>query len=275
MGFGMSEEAEKTSPQGVAMVTGAARRIGLAIVERLAHSGYRVALHCSSASQDEAEAAAARLAAQIASANIFVIAADLADPETPARVIAESVAAFGPLSLLVNNASTFADDAAESFELALWEKHFAVNLRAPVLLAREFAKQVPAGAEASIVNIIDQRVWRPTPQFFSYTLSKSALWTATRTLAQAFAPRRIRVNAVGPGPVLPNEEQGMEIFAKEVANVPLMQMVDVRDIAEAVLYLAGARNVTGQMIAVDAGQHLAWETPDVRAEGASRGTAHE
>ncbi|MGO9006941.1 MAG: SDR family oxidoreductase [Beijerinckiaceae bacterium] len=271
----MSEEAEKRSRQGVALVTGAARRIGLAIAERLARSGYRVALHCSTASHGEAKAAAARLAAQIAGAHIFVVAADLADPETPARVIAESLAALGPLSLLVNNASAFNDDAAETFELGVWEKHFAVNLRAPVLLAREFAKQVPAGAEASIVNIVDQRVWRPTPQFFSYTLSKSALWTATRTLAQAFAPRRIRVNAVGPGPVLPNEEQGLEIFAKEVANVPLKQTVDVRDIADAVLYLAEARNVTGQMIAVDAGQHLAWQTPDVGAEGTSHRTAHE
>jgi NAD(P)-dependent dehydrogenase (short-subunit alcohol dehydrogenase family) len=266
----MSAEAETKARQAVALVTGAVRRIGLAIVERLAQSGYAVALHCSPASKGEGEAAAARLMAQIAGARIFAVAGDLADPETPARIIADAAAALGPVSLLVNNASVFIADAAPSFEIDVWDRHFAVNLRAPVLLARAFAEQVAAGAEASIVNIIDQRVWRPTPQFFSYTLSKSALWTATQTLAQAFAPRRIRVNGVGPGPVLPNEEQGADLFAQEAANVPLGQRVDVGDIAEAVLYLASARNVTGQMIAVDAGQHLAWQTPDVLAEAAPR-----
>jgi NAD(P)-dependent dehydrogenase (short-subunit alcohol dehydrogenase family) len=268
IGFAMSEEAETKGRQGVALVTGAVRRIGLAIVERLAQSGYAVVLHSSPSSQGEAKAVAARLMAQIAGARIFVVAGDLADPATPARIVAEAAAALGPLSLLVNNASLFAADAATSFELDVWDRHFAVNLRAAVLLARAFAEQVAAGAEASIVNIIDQRVWRPTPQFFSYTLSKSALWTATQTLAQAFASRHIRVNGVGPGPVLPNQEQGADFFAKEAANVPLGRMVDVCDIAEAVLYLASARNVTGQMIAVDAGQHLAWQTPDVLAETA-------
>jgi NAD(P)-dependent dehydrogenase (short-subunit alcohol dehydrogenase family) len=257
----MSEETDK-QPK-VALVTGAARRIGLVIVERLVQSGYRVVLHCSLASRAEAEAAAARLKAQDGAARICVIAADLADPAAPALLMAQAVAAFGPLSLLVNSASVFIKDAAQSFELDVWETHFAVNLRAPVLLAREFAKHVPAAGEASIVNIIDQRVFRLTPQFFSYTLSKSALWTATRTLAQSLAPQRVRVNAVGPGPVLPNNVQGTENFAVEVTGVPLQQAVAPRDIAEAVLYLAVARNVTGQMIAVDAGQHLAWQTPDI------------
>jgi NAD(P)-dependent dehydrogenase (short-subunit alcohol dehydrogenase family) len=253
----MNAEAENMPPRKAALVTGAVRRIGLAIAERLARNGYSVALHCSPGSYQEAKTVAARLPASC------VVAGDLADPETPARIVGESRAALGPLTLLVNNASIFAADTAETFELALWEKNFAVNLRAPALLAREFAHQAPDGTDASIVNIIDQRVWRPTPQFFSYTLSKSALWTATRTLAQALAPRRIRVNAVGPGPVLPNDVQGADEFAAEVAGVPLQRPVDVQDIAEAVLYLAQARNVTGQMIAVDAGQHLAWETPDV------------
>jgi NAD(P)-dependent dehydrogenase (short-subunit alcohol dehydrogenase family) len=261
----MSGAGDREEQHRVALVTGAARRIGLAIAERLLQNGYAVALHCSPASQDEAKAAAVRLAAQIAGAKtrMCIVAGDLADPAVPAEIIAEASAALGPLTLLVNNASLFAADAAESFELALWERHFAVNLRAPLLLAQAFAGQVPAGTEAAIVNIIDQRVWRPTPQFFSYSLSKSALWTATRTLAQAFAPRRIRVNGVGPGPVLPNNVQGAADFATEVAGVLLKQAVDLGDIADAVLYLAQARNVTGQMIAVDAGQHLAWETPDI------------
>jgi NAD(P)-dependent dehydrogenase (short-subunit alcohol dehydrogenase family) len=257
----MSKEAEKL--ENAALVTGAARRIGLAIAERLAQAGYRVALHCSEGSRKEAEAAAARLVAQNAATRLCVLTADLADPRAPARMMDEATAALGPVTLLVNNASVFAADTAETLELGLWETHFAVNLRAPLLLAREFVKQVPTGRDASIVNIIDQRVLRPTPQFFSYTLSKSALWSATRTLAQAFAPRRIRVNAVGPGPVLPNEILGADDFAAEIAGVPLQQSVAPGDIADAVLYLATARNVTGQMIAVDAGQHLAWQTPDV------------
>jgi NAD(P)-dependent dehydrogenase (short-subunit alcohol dehydrogenase family) len=258
----MSTDTDRQQ-RGVALVTGAARRIGLAIVERLVQGGYCVVLHCSLASRAEAEAAAARLMAQNDAARIYVAAADLADPEALALLVAQAAAAFGPLTLLVNNASVFIEDAAHTFELDVWETHFAVNLRAPVLLAREFAKQVPAAAAASIVNIIDQRVFRPTPQFFSYTLSKSALWTATRTLAQAFAPQHIRVNAIGPGPVLPNDVQGTANFAVEVAGVPLQQAVAPHDIAEAVLYLTEARNVTGQMIAVDAGQHLGWRTPDI------------
>ncbi len=143
------------------------------------------------------------------------------------------------------------------------KKHFSVNLKAPLILSRDFAKQCPVGSEGAIINIIDQRVLRPTPQFFTYSLSKSALFAATRTMAQAFAPQGIRVNAVGPGPVSPNFNQGEAGFAREVKGVPLARAIARDDVADAVLYLASARNVTGQMIAVDAGQHLAWQTPDV------------
>jgi NAD(P)-dependent dehydrogenase (short-subunit alcohol dehydrogenase family) len=261
----MDRDGKIRHPQQVALVTGAARRIGLTIAECLFRQGYCVALHCSPGSFAKAKAEAARLSAEAPDLEnrLFVVAGDLAEPANATRIIADAVAALGPLTLLVNNASIFFADAAETFELDLWERHFAINLRAPLLLAQAFAAQVPAGDEAAIVNIIDQRVWRPTPQFFTYSLSKSALWTATQTMAQAFAPRRIRVNAVGPGPVLPNDIHGAAQFAMEVSGVPLKQAVDLRDIADAVLYLAQARNVTGQMIAVDAGQHLAWETPDI------------
>ncbi|MDR3407815.1 MAG: SDR family oxidoreductase, partial [Methylovirgula sp.] len=153
--------------------------------------------------------------------------------------------------------------AADAIDVALFDKIIAINLRAPLLLAQHFADQVPEGAEAAIVNLVDQRVWRPTPQFFSYSITKAALWWATQTMAQAFAPRRIRVNAVGPGPVLPNTPQGDAGFAKEAAGVLLQRAVRVEEIADAALYLIEARNVTGQMIAVDAGQHLAWQTPDI------------
>ncbi|HLH10503.1 MAG TPA: SDR family oxidoreductase [Methylovirgula sp.] len=244
-----------------ALVTGAARRIGLRIAERLAAHGYDLAIHCSETSRKEGESAAARLAKS--GRETVVIVADLIDPAAPKLIVERAERALGPLSLLVNNASIFEEDSAAAIGLDLWERHIAINLRAPVFLAQEFAARVLEGQEAAIVNIIDQRVWRPTPQFFSYSLSKAGLWWATQTMAQAFAPRGIRVNAVGPGPVLPNEPQGAHGFATEIAGVPLKHAVDESEIAEAVLYLAQARSVTGQMIAVDAGQHLAWETPDI------------
>ncbi len=248
----------------VALVTGAARRIGLKIAERLAAAGYDLALHCSETSYADAQEAAARC--ERSGSKTFVVAADLLDPAAPARIVSVAANALGPLDLLVNNASIFEEDNAFSVDLDLWERHFAINLRAPVLLAQAFVRH--AAREAAIVNIVDQRVFRPTPQFFSYSLTKSALWWATRTMAQAFAPRGIRVNAVGPGPVLPNEPQGAKGFAEEVAGVPLRHAVGEDEIADAVLYFAEAKSVTGQMIAVDAGQHLAWETPDIVAAGA-------
>ena len=143
-----------------------------------------------------------------------------------------------------------------------WDRHFTVNLWAPMRLAQAFAAQAPAGADAQIVNIIDQRVWALTPKFFSYTLTKSALWTATRTLAQALGPRGIRVNAIGPGPTLKNIRQGDADWQAQNEALLLRRGASPDDIAGALLYLEGARAVTGQMIAVDGGQHLAWETPD-------------
>lgn len=248
-------------PRKAALVTGAARRIGLAIAERLASAGYDLAIHSSEATRPEAEAAAAHLRTQGCEA--VAIAAELADPAEPARIVAAARAALGPLSVLVNNASIFERDAADAIDVPLFDKLMAVNLRAPVLLAQHFANQVPEGQEAVIVNLVDQRVWRPTPQFFSYSITKAGLWWVTQTLAQALAPRRIRVNAVGPGPVLPNTPQGNAGFEKEVAGVLLKRAVAPAEIADAVLFLVEARNVTGQMIAVDSGQHLAWETPDI------------
>jgi NAD(P)-dependent dehydrogenase (short-subunit alcohol dehydrogenase family) len=246
---------------GVAVVTGSARRIGLRIAERLAMAGYAVVLECSPCSLVAAREAAERIEER--GGRAAVLAHDLSVESELCRVIAEAGAIFGPLSLLVNNASVFEDDAAASFDLELWDRHFAVNVRAPAVLSRDFARQLPSGLEGAIVNIIDQRVFRLTPQFFTYTLSKAALWTATRTMAQAFASQKIRVNAVGPGPALPNESQGEAGFSREVEGLLLKRPIAPDEIADAVLYLAGARNVTGQMIAVDAGQHLGWMTPDI------------
>ena len=242
-----------------ALVTGGAQRIGRRIVERLATEGYAVAIHCRR-STDEAETIATRIREQGGQA--AVVQADLADGRAVERLVPEAVRALGPLTLLVNNASEFEPDEIETLAQDRWDRHFAVNLRAPAFLARDFAHQLPADRQGSIVNIVDQRVWKLTPQFFSYTLTKAALFSATQTMAQALAPR-IRVNAIGPGPTLSNVRQGDEDFAKQSSAVLLGHGGTPDEIADAVLYLAQARSVTGQMIAVDGGQHLAWETPDV------------
>ncbi len=248
---------------GPVLVTGATRRIGFAIAEGFAMEGRPVVMHASPRSLPEATLAAQALNAR--GGICAAVAADLEDAAETKALIAKAESAFGPLTLLVNNASVFEPDNAQDFLLEVYERQMAINLRAPLLLARGFAARLPAGAEGAIVNVIDQRVWRVTPRYFTYTLTKSALWTATRTMAQAFAPS-IRVNGVGPGPVLPNKKYGELGFAAEVAGVPLGRAADIASVVEAVIYLSEARNVTGQMIAVDSGQHLSWRTPDVLPE---------
>ena len=236
-----------------ALVTGGARRIGRAIVERLALEGYAIAIHASERSRAAAEDLAKTLRSQGKRAS--VVCGDLVEPAAVADALERATRQVGPIALLVNNASVFEPDSAESFDPAALDRHIAINLRAPVHLASLFARALPDDREGCVVNVLDQRVWRLTPDFFSYTLSKAALWTATRTMALAFAPR-IRVNAVGPGPTLPNATEGEDGFAQEIAEAPLRHAVAPDSVAEAVVYLAGARSVTGQMIAVDAGQHL-------------------
>jgi NAD(P)-dependent dehydrogenase (short-subunit alcohol dehydrogenase family) len=243
----------------VALVTGSGRRIGRAIAIRLAQDGFAIALHHHSSQSEAGEAEREIIAAGGAAC---LVRADLTQPESAAGVVAATLAAFGRLDLLVNNAAMFHADSIESLEQAVWRRQFAVNLEAPVFLSAEFAKALPAGSKGAIVNIIDNRVLRLTPQNISYTLSKSALWTATQTMAQALAPL-IRVNAVGPGPTFANALQGVAGLAREAAAVLLQRTVSGDEIAEAVVYLAGASSVTGQFIAVDAGQHLAWRTPDI------------
>lgn len=243
----------------VALVTGAAKRLGRSIAERLAGAGYAVAIHCHR-SRDAAEELAASI--RTAGGRAAVVQADLVDAKAVGGVVGAAQAALGPLTLLVNNASEFEPDTIESLGVDRWERHFAINLRAPAFLARDFAAQLPAERYGCIVNVIDQRVLKPNPHFFSYTLTKVALFTATRTLAQALAPR-IRVNAVGPGPTLASPRQNAAAFGKQSAALPLGHGATPEEIAEAVLFLARAPSVTGQMIAVDGGQHLAWETPDM------------
>ena len=244
----------QTSP--TALITGAARRIGRAIAQALSREGYGVVLHVRH-SRDEAEALAAEIKRD--GGRAAIVGGDLADAGAVADIV-PAAATFGRLTLLVNNASLFDEDEVSSMTRAGFDRAMAVNLAAPLFLAQAFAAQAPRDAASSIVNIVDQRVLRPTPKFFSYALSKSALHDATTMLAQGLAP--LRVNAVAPGPTLPSPRQNGDQSAEQAALVPLGKGPSPQDIAAAVVYLAGARSVTGMTIAVDGGQHLAWRTPD-------------
>jgi NAD(P)-dependent dehydrogenase (short-subunit alcohol dehydrogenase family) len=243
------------------LVTGAAKRIGRAIALALAGEGYAVAVHYG---RSEAEADALVAEIEGSGGRACAVQGDLADAQDVARLVPEAVSGLGcPLTMLVNNASQFEPDDLLDLDPALWERHFAINLRAPAFLARDFARQCPTGADGLVVNMLDQRVWKPTPHFFSYQLTKSALWTATQTMAQALSPRGIRVNAIGPGPTISNTRQGDEDFRKQVEATPLRRGSSPEEIAQAVVFLARNPAMTGQMLALDGGQHLAWETPDV------------
>ncbi len=236
----------------VALVTGGARRIGRAIVEDLGAHGWAVAIHCNR-SRDEAEGLAAAIRNSGGSAAI--VTGDFADPETPARVVADAKAALGPLTLLVNNASIFEADAVGSLDRALWDRQMAINLTAPVFLAEAFARQLPDDVEGNVVNLLDQSIWRPTPSHYSYQVSKAALAAATERLAQALAPQ-VRVNAIAPGPVLPSVYQSAEGYRRLVGSTPLGRAPDLTEFGRTIRYYVETRSITGQVIALDSGQHL-------------------
>lgn len=225
--------------------------------------GYAVAVHHRGGASeadarnvvDEIRASGGRAAA---------VAADLGHRgEVKSLVERASAAVGGPLTLLVNNASRFEDDRIENLTEEGWDAHMEINLRAPLALAQAFAHQAPPGTDALVVNILDQRVLKPNPQFFGYTLSKGALHYATRMLAQALSPR-VRVVGLGPGPTLKSHLQTEEEFEAEARATPGGQAVRLEDIAATLRYLLDTRSVTGQTILVDQGQHLAWKTPDIR-----------
>lgn len=244
--------------RGVALVTGAARRIGRSLALAAAAAGYDLAIHHRS-HLDDAESLVEEAAA--IGANSLTLTGDLADPTTPYALV-DAASRLGPVTLLVNNASLFEEDTLRSLNADGLNAHLAVNLTAPVLLAQAFALHLPRDRNGLIVNLLDQRVLRPNPQFFSYSVSKAALWGATRTMAQALGPR-IRVNGIGPGPTLPSVHQAPGEFEAEAAGTLLQRAIDPEEIAAALRYLIDAPSVTGQMIAVDAGQHLGWRTPDI------------
>ncbi|MCB1444255.1 MAG: SDR family oxidoreductase [Rhizobiaceae bacterium] len=247
-----------TTPLKTALVTGGARRIGAAIVRDLAANGYRVAIHASS-SLDEAAALHDEIAATGGEA--WLVTADLSGSEGRDSLIAATRGRLGPIGLLVNNASIFQRDGVDDFDEALFDAHFALHVKAPTVLTRDFARQLPQDVSGLVVNIIDQRVWSPTPRFYSYTLSKAALYMATKTAAQALAPH-VRVNAIGPGPTLPAARQTEADFRKQVSGLIMKKGAGLDEFGRTIRFLHETPSITGQMIALDGGQHLAWQTPD-------------
>ena len=241
------------------LITGGALRIGRALALSLAAEGWAVAVHYHRSAQP-AEETVAEIRDNRGQA--WALRANLKDPAAAETLIQSAREELGGLTCLINNASVFEFDDPESVSVESWSEHMDVNVRAPVFLSQAFAAALPQDALGNIINILDERVWKLAPTHFSYTISKSALWTATRTLAQAFAPR-IRVNAIGPGPTLPNAQQSRQDFERENRHMLLQRGTTPQEIADAVKFILAAPAMTGQMIALDGGQHLLWQTPDM------------
>lgn len=238
-----------------ALVTGAARRIGRALSLALAADGYAVAIH-----HRRSHEAAHGLVEEIErkGGRAVALSADLADESAVERLLPQAAAALAtPIGVLVNNGSIFENDTVATATRASWDAHTAVNLRAPFVLSQRFAAVLPPDAGGVIVNLLDERVWNLTPYFVSYTLTKSALWTLTRTLALALAPR-IRVNGIGPGPTLPSPRQSAEQFLARCRAMPLQRGTSPEEVAAALRFILAAPAMTGQMIALDGGEHLGW-----------------
>lgn len=252
-----------------ALVTGASKRLGQAMALFLADRGFDVAVHYAS-SRDAAEALVAQIAGK--GQRGVALQADLLDEDAMQALVPHAVEALGgPLTCLVNNASIFEHDTIQSATRASWDRHIDSNLRAPFVLTQAFAAQVPKAvpdaqgepvAQGLIVNLVDQRVRALTPDFMTYTLAKMGLWTLTQTSAQALAPR-VRVNAIGPGPTLQGGRQTGAQFARQRGATILKRGANLDDITAALGYFLSSPAITGQLLCVDGGQHLAWETPDV------------
>ena len=252
-----------------ALVTGAGKRLGRAMALELARQGFDVAVHYAS-SVEAAEEVAKEIRAMGREA--CTIQADLlSETATQALLPAAAKALGGPVHVLVNNASIFEHDSFADATRVSWDRHLDSNLRAPFVLTQALAAQIPDPmmdendepvAQGLVVNMIDQRVRKLTPDFTSYTIAKMGLWAMTQTGAQALAPR-VRVNAIGPGPTLQSTAQTKEKFAEQRAQTILNRGANASDILAALVYFLNAPAITGQLLCVDGGQHLAWETPDV------------
>lgn len=237
-----------------ALVTGGAQRIGRTIALALAGAGFDIALHCHT-SVAAAEATCADIRSM--GRRCVVLRADLADETQTTTLVTRAAQALGSIGVLVNNASPFDRDEWHDTTRASWDAHLEPGLRAPFVLIQQFARALPADAEGVVINLLDQRVWSITPHFVSYTVAKAGLWALTQSMALALAPR-IRVNGIGPGPTLPSPRQTAEQFARQSASVPLGHGTNPDEIARAILAILGLPAMTGQMLALDGGQHLQW-----------------
>ena len=242
---------------GTVLVTGAGRRLGRCIALDFAARGWRVGVHYRDSAQEALE-----LVTEIVRNGGIAAAfgADLARLETIAPLLEACTEALGAPTCLINNAARFDWDVLDTLDAKTWQATLDVNLRAPVFLTQAFAKALPQQQRGNVINLIDQKVLRLDPEHFSYTIAKSALWIATQTMAQALAPR-IRVNAIAPGPVFKSEGQSEASFEREARATLLQQPVDAADVTAAIQFLLKTPSITGQMIALDGGQHLAWKTP--------------
>ena len=243
-----------TSIPRAALVTGGAKRLGRAIVLELARQGFDVAIHYAGSIADAEDTGAT---VRSLGRKAVSLSADLRDEEQTAQLMPRATEALGPIGVLVNNASRFERDEWDTVTRETWDSHTAIHLRAPFVLIQAFAKALPATAEGVVINMIDQRVWSLTQHFVSYTLSKAGLWTLTQTMALALAPR-IRVNGIGPGPALPSPRQSQAQFDRQSASVPLRHGTSPEEIGRAVAMILSLPAMTGQMIALDGGQHLQW-----------------
>ncbi len=241
----------------VALVTGAATRIGKGIAMSLAQAGWTVAVHFST-SENSANNTVEEIVSGGGLAKSFP--ADFKNEEAVKDLISVVSQSLGPVTCLINNASIFEKDSIISSTRETWDAHMEVNLRAPFVLSQALVEKLSDKQSANIINILDQRVLNLTPYFASYTISKSALWTMTRTLASALSPN-IRVNAIGPGPTLPSKRQSEEDFQNQFNALPLERPAKIAEICAAVRFIIDCPSMTGQLITIDAGQHLGWAQP--------------
>jgi NAD(P)-dependent dehydrogenase (short-subunit alcohol dehydrogenase family) len=239
-----------------ALITGGSHRIGRAIAHALADLGLDLAIHYH-ASRDAAEFTCAEVARS--GRRAVALRADLADESQVATLLQRATVTLGPIGVLVNNASLFERDEWFDATRASWDAHIEPGLRAPFVLMQQFAKALPETAEGVVINMLDQRVWSLTPHFVSYTVAKAGLWALTQSMALALAPR-IRVNGIGPGPALPSPRQTSEQFARQCASTPLRRGTSPDEIARAVVAILTLPAMTGQMLALDGGQHMQWQS---------------
>ena len=240
------------------IITGGATRIGAAIAKKLAGKEIEILIHYN---KSKSKAENLKKALQKKGSKVFLVRGDLSKENDVNKIIKFAKSKLKFFDCLINNASLFENDKIENFNSKSWNNHLNANLKAPAILSKEFSKCVVKGNN-NIINIIDQRVFKLTPYFFSYTLSKAGLYTMTKTSAMSLAPR-IRVNGIAPGPTIKNKRQSVAHFKKQYLATPLKRQVNVNDICNAVAFLIKNRSITGQVLALDSGQSLNWQTPDV------------